>query len=228
MLEEIAESKGIKIKEPYVGSKIGDCFTILSPTRDWHLFELIPSSKKTDVIVAMEDDSQITTSFLPQISETIQIETLKDYEETSRENESSVILYGNLGHGGILFTGDAGKEALNKACQYAQEKEFNIADNLSFVQVPHHGSKRNIEPIILNRIVGKISINKRNTVAYVSSGKNDKKHPAKIVVNAFIRRGCKVIATQGSTKCHHRGKTPTRNWSTAKPLEFSNKVESYD
>lgn len=46
VLEEIAESKRIEIKEPYAGAQIGGCFTVLSPTKDWHLFELIPNSKK--------------------------------------------------------------------------------------------------------------------------------------------------------------------------------------
>lgn len=181
-------------------------------------------------IVAMESDLQITTEDSPLlIPETLEFETLEDYGETSRENESSVILYGNLGHGGILFTGDAGKEALNKAYQYAQEKRLNIAANLSFIQIPHHGSKRNVEPTILDNIVGKFPTNGRSTVAYVSCGKNNKKHPAQVVVNAFIRRGCRVVATQGSTKQYYRGNVPAREgWVTAETLPFFDMVESYD
>lgn len=49
---------------------------------------------------------------LLNVSEKFGIETLRDGGKTSRENESSVILYGNLGYGGILFTGDAGNEGL--------------------------------------------------------------------------------------------------------------------
>ena len=52
-LENIANRKGIAIKEPYEGCKIGD-FIVLSPSKNWHLFNLIPNSDKTKEIQSME------------------------------------------------------------------------------------------------------------------------------------------------------------------------------
>ena len=53
-LELIANKKGIAIKEPYEGCKIGN-FIVLSPSKNWHLFNLIPNSDKTKEIQSMED-----------------------------------------------------------------------------------------------------------------------------------------------------------------------------
>ncbi len=168
------------------------------------------------------------------VAENMNIETLKEYNKekgkTSEENESSVILYANLDGRGILLTGDAGNEALQNAHNYALNKNINISKSLSFIQIPHHGSRRNVSPSILNKFIGNKNTNKKNSiVAFVSAGKDDDRHPRRVVINAFIRRGCKVIATQGSTKRHRNGNVPQREgWITAEPLPFYDKVESYE
>lgn len=71
-------------------------------------------------------------------------------EKTSADNESSTILYATIKNKGILLTGDAGIKALDKAYNYKPQ----IADNLRFIQVPHHGSKRNVSPSVLDNILG--------------------------------------------------------------------------
>lgn len=45
------------------------------------------------------------------------------------------------------------------------------------------------------------------------------KHPSPRVVNAYIRRGCRVYETRGSTIRHHSADAPSRGWGTATPLE---------
>ncbi|WP_299328656.1 MBL fold metallo-hydrolase [uncultured Helicobacter sp.] len=236
-LETIATQKEIEIKEPYEGCQIG-VFQVLSPNKDWHLYDLIPNSNKTKEI-SIEDSKQ--TSILESmrevcinVAENMNIETLKEYNKekgkTSEENESSVILYANLDGRGILLTGDAGNEALQNAHNYALSQNINISKSLSFIQIPHHGSRRNVSPSILNKFIGNKNTNKKNSiVAFVSAGKDDDRHPRRVVINAFIRRGCKVIATQGSTKRHRNGNVPQREgWITAEPLPFYDKVESYE
>lgn len=229
-LEKIAEQKDIP-KEPYKGAQIGD-FYVLSPNKEWHLFNLIPNSNKTQEI-ATEDSKSVWDSMkkiLFNIKEKLGAETLRDNGVTSRENESSVILYANFEryrYGGILLTGDAGNEALQNAYDYACEREVDISHNLQFIQIPHHGSRRNVSPIILNQIIGEIG-EKDSITAFVSAGKNDEKHPRRVVTNAFIRRGCKVVATQGSTKHHYRNMPEREGWTTAESIPFYDEVESYD
>lgn len=221
-LEEMAREKNIKIYEPYQGSKIGE-FEVLSPNINWYLYELIPEFNKTpDAKPATESFTDSLSTLASRVLESLSYETLKEDGETSADNESSVILYANFNENGILLTGDSGIRALNKAYGYKPQ----ISDNLKFVQVPHHGSRRNVSPSILDKILGNKgqSINK---TAFVSASKESTKHPRPIVVNAFIRRGCKVCSTEGNTIRHKHNMPHRDGWSAVTPLEFKEDVEEY-
>lgn len=221
-LEEMAREKNIKIYEPYQGSKIGE-FEVLSPNINWYLYELIPEFNKTpDAKPATESFTDSLSTLASRVLESFNYEILKEDGETSADNESSVILYANFNGDGILLTGDSGIRALNKAYNYKPQ----ISDNLKFVQVPHHGSRRNVSPSILDKILGNKgqSINK---TAFVSASKESTKHPRPIVVNAFIRRGCKVCSTEGNTIMNYQGMPNRDGWSAVTPLEFKEDVEEY-
>lgn len=166
------------------------------------------------------------------ISESWDDEKLVDPEDdaTSNENNSSIILFFNFDGKKHLFTADAGVPALEEAANKIEELGFPLRE-FSFVQTPHHGSKRNIGPTILNRLVGD-TVPKDSATSFttiISASKDgEPKHPNKRVSNAFARRGAKVIATQGSTICHHANGTPDRGWSKADPLPFYSDVEDDD
>lgn len=232
-LESIADEKGITIKEPYENCMIGE-FRVLSPNKKWYLYDLIPNSDKTDEIQSTEDSNRnffkSSLEKLFSVGETLGIETLRNGGKTSRENESSVILYANFNNQGILLTGDAGNEALKKAYNFTnKELKIDISNNLKFIQIPHHGSRRNVSPNVLNQIIGAIGQKeKESIIAFVSVGKDDTKHPRRVVTNAFIRRGCKVIETKGNTIHHHRNMPEREGWTTATPTKFFNEVESYE
>ncbi len=155
------------------------------------------------------------------VKENFDLETLKKDGSTNVENESSVILYANIDEHGVLLTGDAGIIALNKAYEYKQE----ISNNLKFIQIPHHGSRNNVNPDILDKLLGKKGQKEASKTAFVSVSKNSKTHPRQSVINAFIRRGCKVIATKGSTIHHYKGMTKRKGWSKAEPLEFKERFK---
>jgi hypothetical protein len=127
-------------------------------------------------------------------------ERLRDGGQTSASNETSVILYGEFDDDRrVLLTGDAGVNGLTWAANYADSIGLPM-QQFRFVQIPHHGSRRNVGPTILNRIVG----------------------------HAFIRRGGKIIATQGTNKIHYGGFPKREGYTSATPLPFSTKVEAYD
>ena len=97
-------------------------------------------------------------------------------------------------------------------------------------QVPHHGSKRNSGPTVLNRFIGTpvnqgVSV---GTVAMISAAKDgEPKHPSKRVTNALNRRGAKVVATQGGTKlhCHNTG---GRGWPGCALIPFATEYDEED
>ena len=143
--------------------------------------------------------------------------------------KSSVILYADLTEDRrILLTGDAGLQALSWAAAYARANSY-LLQRFSFVKIPHHGSRRNVGPAILNEILGPIQ--PEGTVrftAFVSAPKDDETHPRQIVLNAFVRRGGKVIATQGTNKIHYGGFPKRNGYVDVEPIPFSTKVEEYD
>ena len=100
---------------------------------------------------------------------------------------------------------------------------------MKFIQIPHHGSRRNVSPDILDKIIGnELKVSTEPTItAFVSAGENDKNHPKRIVTNAFFRRGCKVIAIRENI-VSHRNNMQDRGWSDAKTIKFYDKVESYE
>lgn len=166
------------------------------------------------------------------VTETWDSEKLVDPEDdsTTSENNSSTVLMLDFDGEKKLLTADAGVAALEHAADYLANKLFVLKD-FSFIQVPHHGSKRNVGPSVLNRLIGApVAEGSEPTFsALVSASKGaEPKHPNKRVVNAFIRRGARVIATQGSSICHHSPGAPDRGWSKARALPFYDEVEDDD
>ncbi|MFT2658082.1 MBL fold metallo-hydrolase, partial [Escherichia coli] len=56
----------------------------------------------------------------------------------------------------ILLTGDAGPVALNEAADYIQANGLYSKGYPNLIQVPHHGSRKNVTPELLNRLIGGI------------------------------------------------------------------------
>ena len=92
-----------------------------------------------------------------------------------------------------MLVGDAGIRALNAAMDYADSIGYPLIDNVSVLQIPHHGGRHNVSPSVLNRLLGNILIegNFINKTALVSVAENSD-HPLQMVVNAYIRRGVNV------------------------------------
>lgn len=233
-LEKLATEKGIKISEPYQGRVVG-CFTVLSPSEDWYLHTLLPEFDKTPEPNRVEEASFMSKAYealqsaIEWAKEAWHIETLREGEETSADNESSAVLYAKIDGKGIFLCGDAGIRGLDHAADYADTLFLNLPD-AQFYQIPHHGGRHNVSPTVLNRIVGEIQPNGSTPTktAFVSVGKEASKHPKKMVTNAFIRRGAAVVQTKGDTKCSHHG-TPTREgWSAAPTVPFADEVESWE
>jgi beta-lactamase superfamily II metal-dependent hydrolase len=242
-LEQIALEKEIAIRQPFQGTMIGD-FYVLSPSQEWYVHTLIADFEKSPEkkLTAAAIPSPLYTLLQPMIEAAVKagrwvnerwdLELLRENPPTSAENDSSAILFAYMEEyrEGILFTGDSGVQALNRAMDYLDIHRVNAPDLIKFIQVPHHGSRHNVSTSVLDRILGKrltAKPNKYDKVAFVSASKGSTTHPRKMVVNAFLRRGAQVIATQGSTKCHCRGMPAREGWTTATPLDFSDRVEGW-
>ena len=81
-------------------------------------------------------------------------------------------------------------------------------------------------PTILNRLIGSIQPqgSPRRFDAFISAPQDDDTHPRKIVLNAFIRRGARVVATQRQKKIHYGGFPQRTSYFDAQTLDFSGQV----
>ena len=142
-----------------------------------------------------------------------------DKEGTSPINESSyVMLFEYEGHR-ILFCGDAGKEALENAISRASEKGIELR-NLDIIIIPHHGSRKNVSPEIMDQLGSK------GTRCYISCCRGDEgHHPSKRLINMLIEKGFAVYTTQGRT-LHKGWDAPDRHWQKAQPLSIQAEMDS--
>ena len=234
-LEEIAEEKGIPIYEPFQGKNIGD-FTVLAPRKERYLDLVIESDKTPEA--ATESTQSLLRRGLDLIEKaaaravsfvkSVWGEEVFSSDETSHENEMSVIQYANLCGKKILLTADAGRGALTEAADYAQR----ILPGIYYFQVPHHGSRRNVSTEILNRWLGVIlpeplEQGKETFHAVISASKGDEDHPRKAVIRACIHRGGRVVSTEGRD-VRVQYNAPSRGWSTVPALFYPEDQEKDD
>jgi beta-lactamase superfamily II metal-dependent hydrolase len=240
---DLARAAGCKLHFPFRGDQIGP-FLVCSPSR-WSYNYLLPQFDKTPE----PDQAAIEAagmwlgkeSLAKKLYETAKAklqnwtretwdrERLRDGGITSASNESSVVLYGEFDNDDrVLLTGDAGVNGLHWAADFIQSQGFPL-QQFSFVQIPHHGSRRNVGPTILTHILGdkQAEADPPRFAAFVSAPADDAQHPRRIVLNAFKRRGGRIIATQGGKKVHWGGFPVRPSYIDADELPFYTTVEEY-
>lgn len=226
-LEKLAKSKNIPIIEPFTGVGFDNALFVVGPRKAYYEtllpgFRGTPEPKKS---LAEELLAKMAEA-IKKVAETFNIETLDDRGETSAENNSSVILLLSMDQKYCLLTSDAGIPALNEAINILDHNNIDCS-KIGFIQVPHHGSKHNVCPAILDKLIGpKLKEEKKIKTAFVSVSKDsDVKHPSKKVTNAFRRRGAHVHDTSGFTKWHYHQAPDRPSFSLSVALPFYNEVE---
>jgi beta-lactamase superfamily II metal-dependent hydrolase len=217
-LESLAIAKGIPIIEPFTGvTDATGSLIVLGPTQEYYR-SLLPDFRCTPTPKsAFEEMVERILQGVANLAEHWHIETLTDSGQTSAENNSSVVLLLSVEGRNLLFTADAGIPALTKVADLMDAASIDRS-RLHFIQVPHHGSRRNVGPTILDRLIGpKLQQDQSTKMAFVSVARNaSEKHPSKRVTNAFRRRGAHVSRTD-HVWISHRYNAPAR--SDAGPLE---------
>jgi beta-lactamase superfamily II metal-dependent hydrolase len=242
---KIAQNRKTSIHSAFAGAQIGP-FHVLSPHREFYMalvsqFDRTPEPDQAAIEavgfwIGKQPDSALKRAYeavvakaQKWIKESWDVERLKDGGITNASNESSTILYGQFDNNArVLLTGDAGVKAFSHAAIQAERMGFSL-QNFNFIQVPHHGSRRNVGPTILNQVIGPIL--PKDAIryqAFVSAPKDDESHPRKIVLNAFNRRGYRVDATQGVKKVYLGGFSPRPDYESSTAIPFSTTVEDYD
>nr|WP_294917899.1 competence protein ComEC [uncultured Neokomagataea sp.] len=245
-LEKIADEKGIPIREPLQGTRIG-AFTVMAPSRSRYL-DLVATSTRTPssigasfegMVASVEDmllDAEITADTAFGLESFIRAgwgEEKFPYSGTSNENEMSVVQFARICNKNIVLTADSGRDGLNEAADYAPLVDLVLPGGVNRFQVPHHGGRHNVSTEIMDRWFGEqlsappsTEGNERFT-AIISAARDDEKHPRKVVVRAFAHRGAKVISTDdgnGTKRTSHNA--PARDgWSAATLVPYPHEME---
>jgi beta-lactamase superfamily II metal-dependent hydrolase len=109
-------------------------------------------------------------------------------EATEPENDSSVVLATRYDNETVLFTADAGVPALEMV-----RRNYPVLQNCNWMQVPHHGSRRNLTEELVAWF--------RPKAAFVSA-KGEDGHPRVKLVNAFTRTGTVFYSTHYPNGAH--------------------------
>ena len=204
--------RSIVVDEPFAGGRIG-FFTICGPSIAFYeeLLSFFANAEAIDDVerrTVEQETADIKLNRLTLMSALCKMsESLSDNPRTSPENESSVILGTTYNYHKYILTADAGSRGLTHAIA-----TYDLS-NCNWMQLPHHGSRRNLTPSLINYF--------RPTYAYVSAC-GDSKHPRRAVVNALKNVGSQVFSTHYPNAHHLRhfhGSVPIRlDYGSAFPL----------
>ena len=221
-----AQNKDIHIVEPFAGISLYNQneFRVLGPTSEYYEslipeFEGMPRKHMIEILLG-----GAKVAFDKAMKKFISIwgkDELDDEDPTSAENNSSVISQLVVDSRRLVFTGDAGIIALSHAADQLISDSHRA--ELRFIQIPHHGSRRNVGPSVLNRLVGEpVQLGEsRNIIAIASTAKKgEPKHPRKAVMNAFTHRGVTALATRGRTIWHSHDAPQRQGWSAMTPEPY--------
>jgi beta-lactamase superfamily II metal-dependent hydrolase len=224
-LYNLAISKGISVKEPFTGlfDAKGNV-KILSPSLDYYEslipeFDGMPETKNINAIVEKVFHKTLTS--IKKFFASWGDDQIHDDSTTSAKNNSSSITQIIIDGRRLIFTGDAGIDALNNAAD--QLEKCNINAEIRFIQIPHHGSRHNVGPSVLNRLIGNpVSAGvTRSITAIASTAKQgEPKHPRKSVLNAFTHRGASALATRGMDIRHHHNAPSRPGWTPVNPEPY--------
>lgn len=198
---DLLDRNGIPRSEPFAGQAAG-LFQVLGPTQRYYEELLQQFNKLEGVFVEDERGEEPVYMSLKESSNPDAV--IDEDNETSAENNSSVISQIAYNGSVLLFTGDAGVQALERAII-----PYRVS-NVKWLDMPHHGSKHNVNSGVLNRLMP--------DVAYFSA-RGTRKHPSLAVINSLKRRGCTCYSTHKSgSVLYPIGVGLRQGWVPAEPL----------
>jgi beta-lactamase superfamily II metal-dependent hydrolase len=216
-LIQLAEARGAVHREPFAPAEaFGGAIQILGPTEDWYAELVREQVEEVERTWSARGRSVVRAArrFLAALPLENRFD---DAGGANPRNNSSLVFLLTVDEHRMLFTADAGVPALDRAWdQLLASGDTGTAPD--FLQIPHHGSRRNVSSDLLDRILGPVD-QPQTKYAYVNVAPEAVKHPSPRVANGFMRRGYLVSETRGGKRLYTRGGFPDRGWPALTPLE---------
>lgn len=230
-LEKLASSKRIPIIEPFVGQPLTPGLYVAGPTLEYY----------RELLADFDRGSTPTFGhplrglfYAPQAVRTATAETPHrealvepPAEAVTPRNNSGTVSLLDVDDARFLFTADVGSPGLNRALDLLTAAGIPNS-SLTHIQIPHHGSKRNVGPQLMDRLFGAAGEARLNPQFGIISAPRDgaPKHPSQRVINAVVRRGGRMHVTRGATFGFHSVDVPMRaGWTRLQREPF---VGAYD
>lgn len=178
---------------------------VLGPTKGYYEAKSLQFRNGLESVVKTHCD----TNTIEEIEESGDVKSKaldEACDDSSAHNQTSILVLFIPDDGQkFYFPGDAGREAYNNMF----EVDRNKIKNITWLKVPHHGSRGNINCDMINWM--------NPSVAYVSCEGYDK-WLDRLVVNVLKRKGCSVASTHVSGNMrYHIGTNPRPDYS---PLNY--------
>jgi beta-lactamase superfamily II metal-dependent hydrolase len=213
-LEKVAIKRNIPIHEPFQGANIG-LFRVLAPSpQRWaHLVidsDKTPENADTGLLGNLFEMAKSAVRFIKAGWGSEKFST----EDTSNENEMSVVQYLDFNGRKVVLTGDAGRAGMTEAAAHAPKVGL-ILPRVTDFQAPHHGGRRNVNSEILDAWLGPIlpslpTPGSELFTAVISASGDDPAHPRKAVRRGLLHRGANVLTTEQHNIWIHGGDVPAR------------------
>lgn len=218
-IEELAKEKDIKIYSGFAGVNWNNILTVLGPSEELYKKGLLGSDKTPESYIKSGLEDYTPTKYSEE--EYVKGKTIEWYDEevTSKVNQTSLILSLIIGDLYVLLTGDAGKMALNEALDY-YESQGGSAEDFDIVQLPHHGSRKNIDPEIIKRFK-----NPKYIISCPPDGECEG-HPSRRLINKILelKPTARIFVTK---KCNFifRENVEVKGLTTQAPATTTSKMD---
>jgi len=213
----VANDHGTDVWEVWPGvQRFGGALTVIGPDEPYY-DELVAQqvAGEKPLVTVRKTLTEAVRGVFDRVASALGQEVALVEQEVNARNNSSMINLFIVDGRRLLFTADAGVPALDRAWDFASENA--LAGALSFVQIPHHGSRRNASSAWLDRVLGPVGQAPSN-IAMVSVVADSEDHPSGRVINAYQRRGWNVLATAGERKYSFFGVPLRAGWYPADAL----------
>jgi beta-lactamase superfamily II metal-dependent hydrolase len=208
-LLDLIDSLEIYRKEAFAGEYLAPKITILSPTKEYYESLLLNFRNRLDFQTNIENSEENSYSAENDTNDENTLSKTLDSanDDASAHNQSSIVFLFEPEKGEkYLFTGDAGRDAFN----HVPQDLLDTFNGVSWMKVPHHGSKHNLDSTIIKHVNPK--------VAYISTEKQGK-YLNRCTVNALKNNGTKVYSTsQNRSGILHHSINSRIGWTAIAPM----------
>lgn len=208
-LNDLCEQYNIKKFEALTDGFKYNEMKIVSPSREFYTSKV---QTFTNIDFLKRVDYTNSTSEVDETLESLKPCAIVDEKnDASPENLSATVIeLIDSNNNRYLLTSDAGVESFDD-----MEKNGFSTENLSIVQLPHHGSRRNISTNWIGKFAPKM---------FIISAQGNNKHPRKAVLSCIKKNlpNCNTYSTHKNkgTISYTTNKSvfPNRNWGNAETV----------